>query len=435
MFRSLRSWNFRLWLAGILVSNVGVWMQRTAQDWMVLTELTDHDAAAVGLATALQFAPQLVLVPLTGLVADRVDRRRLLLITQGSMALVGAGLAIVTLLGAAQFWNVCVFALALGVATAFDIPARQAFVGQLVADEALPNAVALNSAAFNGARLLGPAIGGLLVAVAGAGWVFALSALLFAGIISAILLLRAGEIRPVERASGRGQIAAGLRYVRGRPDLILIMAVMGVFGMVGVQTPLYVSTMARIRFDGDAALFGVLSSAIAAGSIVGALIAARTAQARLVVAVAALAGFGLIAGSAALAPTLAAFAVLLVVLGFMSMMLMSTANAYVLASTAPAFRGRVLSLYIAVFIGTSPIGAPLVGALINALGPPAGLATSGVVCLATAGVAGALLARRSGAALRWDRGSRFPRVRLSWRRTDREALAEELAITEAEARR
>src|SRR6187549_3568753 len=179
MFRSLAGINYRLWFAGALVSNIGTWMQRTAQDWIVLTELTDHDAVAVGITMSLQLGPQLLLVPWSGLIADRFDKRRLLIATNVGMAMLGVGLGIMTVLGVAELWHVYLFALALGITSAIDAPARQAFVSELVSEKNLPNAVSLNSASFNGARLIGPAAAGVLTVAIGAGWVFIINGVTF----------------------------------------------------------------------------------------------------------------------------------------------------------------------------------------------------------------------------------------------------------------
>ena len=206
-FRSFAIRNYRIWFAGALVSNVGTWMQRIAQDWLVLAELTDDDATAVGVVMALQFGPQLLLLPLTGWIADRFDRRRVLIITQVTMLLLGFGLGLVTLLGVVQLWMVFGFALGLGVAAAFDAPVRQAFVGELVSDKLLANAVALNSASFNGARLIGPAVAGVLVGVIGSGWVFMLNAATYLAVIGSLFLLRPSEFTTfTKKAKGRGQM-------------------------------------------------------------------------------------------------------------------------------------------------------------------------------------------------------------------------------------
>jgi len=370
MFRSLAGINYRLWFAGALVSNIGTWMQRTAQDWIVLTELTDHDAAAVGVVMALQLGPQLLLVPWSGLIADRFDKRRVLIATQSAMAALGLGLGILVITGAATLWWVYAFALALGISSAIDAPARQAFVSELVSEKNLPNAVALNSASFNGARLIGPAVAGILTVVVGAGWVFVLNGLTFAATLLSLTLLRRDQLRPAPRAPrGPGQLLEGLRYVRGRHDIIVIMVVVFIVGTFGLNFPIFVATMSTVVFEHGAGEFGLLSSILAIGSVAGALLAARREKPRLGVIFVASAAFGLSCILAALAPGYATFAIALVFVGFTSITLLTTANATVQVTTAPAMRGRVMGLYIAIFMGGTPLGAPLVGLVANEFGP------------------------------------------------------------------
>lgn len=369
MFRSFRHYNFRLWWAGILVSNLGVWMQRTAQDWIVLTELTDHNATAVGLTTALQFAPQLILSPLTGPAADRVNRIRLLVVTQSAMLILAAGLAATTLLGHLDLWLMYAFSLGLGVATAFDIPARQSFVGEMVPRRDLTNAVSLNSAAFNSARMIGPAIAGLAVAVVGPGWVFAVNATTFLGMLFAIRALRRDELTVTPRSTGRGQFRDGLRYIRGRPDVVLVMVAMFLFGALGMNVPIITSTMARIEFNEGAEVFGLLGSAVAVGSLTGALLSARRERVRLSHFVLAGSGTALGAGAAAIMPTAWSFGATLAVMGLGTMFLVSSANAYVQTTTPANYRGRVLALYLALFMGATPIGSPIAGWVADTFGP------------------------------------------------------------------
>jgi MFS family permease len=209
VFRSLRAPNYRIWFAGALVSNVGTWMQRTAQDWIVLTELTRYDATAVGIVMALQFGPMLLLSPYAGLIADRYDKRRVLMATQGAMAVLGLGLGLVVLSGRAELWHVYAFALLLGIASALDAPARQSFVSELVSDDDLSNAVALNSASFSAARMIGPAVAGVLIAGVGTGWVFLINAVSFVAVLVALTRLRVGELRRPERVARSATSAAG----------------------------------------------------------------------------------------------------------------------------------------------------------------------------------------------------------------------------------
>lgn len=223
-FRSLAGYNYRVWAGGALVSNVGTWMQRTAQDWLVLTELTDNSATAVGIVMSLQFGPSLLLLPLTGYVADRYDRRHVLLATQCAMGLLALGLGLLTLLGVAQLWQVYLFAFLLGCVSAFDAPARQTFVSELVGEQHLTNAVALNSTSFNAARMIGPAVAGLLIASVGTGWVFLINALSYIAVLGSLAMLRVAELHRRGRAPrAEGGLLAGLRYVWDRPDLKTVL--------------------------------------------------------------------------------------------------------------------------------------------------------------------------------------------------------------------
>jgi len=426
-FRSLAGFNYRLWFAGALVSNVGTWMQRTAQDWIVLTELTDNDAVAVGITMALQFAPQLLLVPWSGLIADRFDRRKVLVFTNSTMGVLSVGLGTITVLGVAQLWHVYLFALALGITSAIDAPARQAFVSELVSEKNLPNAVSLNSASFNGARLIGPAVAGLLTAGVGAGWVFLINAVTFAATLAALLLLRRDELRPAARATrGPGQLAQGIRYVAGRPDIVVIFAIVFVIGTFGLNFPIFASTMASVEFHHGAGEFGLLSSVLAIGSVIGALASARRERPRMRTVFLAAAGFGLACTVAAMMPTYWSFAIALVPVGFSAITLVTTANGVVQTRTSPVMRGRVLALYLAIFVGGTPIGAPIVGWVANAFGPRWALGVGAAAGFVAAAIGLGYLVRERGLRLRFDRGFSF-----SWTGDSRERAAASLAADEA----
>jgi MFS family permease len=434
-FRSLGVFNYRVWFAGATVSNIGTWMQRTAQDWIVLTMLTHNDATAVGVTMALQFGPQLFLTPLSGLAADRFDRRKLLMITQGSMGLLGLGLGLLTVTGVVQLWMVFVFAFLLGVAAAFDAPARQTIVGALVPANLLSNAVGLNATSFNTARLIGPAVAGLLTAVVGAGWVFLINAVTFAATLAAIAALRTSELVPSRRAPrAKGQIREGFRYVRGRSDLLLIFTMVFIMGTIGVNFPIYASTMASVAFHAGAGEFGLLSTAFAVGSVAGALLAARRERPRMrSIALGGL-GFGLALLAAACMPTFWSFAAVLPLVGIASITLMNNANAYVQTTTDPMLRGRVMSLYMAIFMGGTPVGAPLIGAIANGFGPRWALvagALGGLIPFVIAAVW--WLRHHRGVRLGWEGDRRWPLVlRHPY---DPEAATESIAIDEVEAQR
>ena len=361
-FASLRYRNYRLWFGGALVANTGTWMQRVAQDWLVLTQLSNNSGVALGVVTGLQFAPTLALSPWAGVLADRVDRRRLLMITQGAMGLLAAGLGALVLGGHAQLWHVYVFALVLGVAAAFDSPARQTFVAEMVPPERLSNAVGLNSASFNAARMIGPGVAGLLIAAIGTGWVFVVNAVSFGATIFALLAMRRSELRPMPTmARARGQIREGIAYVRGRSDIVVILVVMSVVSAFGLNFQMTSALMARTVFHKGAGEYGLLGSVLAIGSLSGALLAARREQPRVRLVIGSAFAFGVAAGVMALMPTYTSFAVACIPVGLASLTMMTAANATVQISTDPAVRGRVMSLYMMVLLGATPIGSPVIG--------------------------------------------------------------------------
>lgn len=398
MFRSLRVRNYRVWFIGALVSNVGAWMQATAQNWVVLTELSNNDAIAVGITMALQFGPQLLLVPISGAVADRFDRRRVLMITQSLLMLLALGLGVLLVSGYAELWHLYAFALALGIVTAFDTPSRQAFVSDLVGTEQLSNAVALNSASFNSARLLGPAVAGVLIAVVGSGWVFIVNAASFIAMLLALWAIRLPRRAPVvlgARESQAQQLLGGFRYVLRRHDLVVIFIIVFIIGSFGMNFPVYSSTMA-VEFGRGAGEYGLLSSILAVGSLTGALLVARRPAARMRVVILSAGGFGLACFVSAIMPTFWTFAVTLVALGYCTSSLLSTANGFVQTTSEPRMRGRVLSLYFAILMGGTPLGAPVVGAVADALGARWGLglaALAGFLAFAV-GLGWLIVARR-----------------------------------------
>jgi len=387
MFRSLSSLNYRIWFAGALVSNVGTWMQRTAQDWIVLTQLSHNDALAVGVVMALQFGPQLVLLPVTGFAADHLDRRKLLMATQAAMGLLGLGLGILTITGTVTLWEVYLFALALGIAAAFDSPARQTFVGDLVGPKLLGNAVALNSASFNSARLIGPAVAGLLTAAVGAGWVFLINAISFVAVLISLTFMRRDQLHTSTRASrSRGSLVEGFKYVSKRPDLLAIFAMVFLIGTFGLNFPIFVATMASTVFHKGAGEYGILSSVMAIGSVAGALLAARREKPRgsLLAVAAVIFGIGCIAAAAA--PGYWIFGAMLAIVGVASQTFNTTANGVVQLSTDPLVRGRVMAIYMAIFMGGTPIGAPIVGWVADAFGPRWGLVVGGASGIAAAAI-------------------------------------------------
>ncbi|SDS32883.1 Predicted arabinose efflux permease, MFS family [Microbacterium paraoxydans] len=404
MFRSFANINYRIWFAGALVSNVGGWMQATAQDWVVLTELTDNDATAMGVTMALQFGPPLVLVSLTGWVADRFDRRKILLTTQTALLALAIAVGSLLLAGVMTLPMMLTFALGFGIVNAFDAPARQAFVSDMVSATETSNAVALNSASFNLARMIGPAVGGLLIVAIGSGWVFIVNAATFLAMIVALLLMRTHLLAPRPKNRNRGGLAEGFRYVWARSDLKVVFVTVFLIGAFGMNFPIFASTMA-LEFGAGADGYGVLSSVLAIGSLIGALLAARRDRARVRVVILAAGGFGIAAFVSAAMPTYLSYAVTLTFTGFMIVTLLTTANGYVQITTDPALRGRVLALYMAVIMGSTPVGAPIAGWVADAFGPRAAImlgGTAGFIACAI-GVTWVLTSGR----LRREESSRF----------------------------
>ncbi len=386
MFRSFAIYNYRIWFIGALVSNIGAWMQATAQNWVVLTELTSADAAAVGITMALQFAPPLLLVGITGWVTDRFDRRHVLIATQSASLLLAIAIGTLILLGQMTLPLMYVFALVLGVIGAFDNPSRQAFVSDLVDRENTSNAIALNSASFNAARMIGPAFAGLLIVVVGTGWVFIINALTFLATIAALLLMRRHELAPRPAMHGRSRLSAGFRYVGTRPDLIVVFIVVFLIGAFGMNFPIYASTMA-LEFGAGADGFGLLSSVLAIGSLTGALLAARRARARVRVVIAGVLGFAAASALSSVMPTYPLYAASLVFTGFSVVTVLSTANGYVQTTTDAALRGRVLAIYVAILMGGTPIGAPIVGWVADEFGPRAAIQLGSLASLVAAAIA------------------------------------------------
>jgi MFS family permease len=396
IFRSLQNPNYRIWAAGALVSNIGSWMQRTAQDWIVLTELTGHNATAVGIVMGLQFGPQILLLPLTGFVADHMDRRKVLLCTQGMMGLLALGLGLLVVSGLVQLWHVYVFAFLLGCAAAFDSPARQTFVAELVDERHLPNAVALNSTSFNAARMIGPAIVGALIASVGSGWVFLINALSFVAVLGSLILLRADKPGPDERSTrARGNLADGFRYVQRRPDLKAVLLMLFLIGTFGLNFPIFISTMSVTVFHAGAAAYGLLTSMMAAGSVLGALMAAARPRPGIPTLLAGAAVFGIGCAVAALMPSYFLFSIVLLVIGIAAQTFTTSTNSLVQTSTEPGMRGRVIAILLAIALGGTPVGAPVVGWVADTFGPRWALGVGAVSGVLAAAVATLYLATRT----------------------------------------
>jgi MFS family permease len=387
-FRSLANAKYRIWAAGAVISNVGTWMQRTAQDWIVLTELTHHSATAMGIVMGLQFGPQILLLPLTGFAADHLDRRKLLFCTQAAMGLLALGLGLLVVTGLVQLWHVYVFAFLLGCTAAFDAPARQTFVTELVEEPLLPNAVALNSTSFNAARMIGPAIAGGVIAAVGSGYVFLINALSFLAVLSSLTLLRPDKPGLRHRASASGSgFADGFRYVLGRPDLKVILSMLFLVGTFGLNFPIFISTMSVTVFHVSAGQFGLLTSMMAAGSVIGALLAAGRARPSILLLLTAAAIFGVTCAAAAVAPGYLAFGLILVTVGLAAQTFTTSTNSLTQMSTEPRMRGRVIAILLAIALGGTPIGAPIAGWVADHFGPRWALALGAASGLLAAAIA------------------------------------------------
>jgi len=406
-FASLSIRNYRIWFLGALVANVGTWMQRVAQDWLVLTELTDHDGLAVGVVTALQFAPAVVLTPVAGIVADRFDPRKILIVTQGLLGVLAALLGFLVLSGRAELWHVYVLALGLGIVSALDAPARQVFVSALVPAERLGNAVSLNSASFNAARLVGPGVAGLAIAAVGTGWVFLINAASFAFTIAAMFAMRTSELERLPRASrSPGALRAGVRYVRGRSDIVVILVVLFVVAAFGLNFQLTSAVMATEVFGRDAEGYGILGSVLAIGSLAGALLSARRVRPRVRLVVGAAFGFGVASTLMALAPTYLLFALATIPVGFFSLTMITSANTAIQLSTDPTMRGRVMSLYVLVLFGATPVGAPVVGWIAENWGGRWSILVGSISAMLVALIAAAWSRRRWGIEVTYERRPR-----------------------------
>ncbi|GAA3201841.1 MFS transporter [Actinocorallia longicatena] len=384
MFRSLRNRNYRLYMSGQVISNTGTWMQRIAQDWLVL-QLTHNSGTALGVTTGLQFLPMLLFGLWGGVIADRYPRRRLLMYTQVAMGVPALLLGVLALTGTAAVWHVYVLAFVLGVATVFDNPARQTFVVELVGRKDLPNAIALNSATFNGARVFGPAVAGVLIALIGTGPVFLVNAASFGAVIIGLAMMRERELRvrePVPR--GKGQLREGLRYVKGRPDLVMVLVTVSLIAGFSMNFQITTALIATEVFHRGASQFGLASTMLAVGALTGALLAARRAAPSRKLLYGAAFVFGIFEVLAGIMPSWILFLAMLAPAGVALMTFTTAANATLQLSVDGDMRGRVMGLYMLVFMGTNPIASPVVGWVAETFGPRASIIGGGCVAIATA---------------------------------------------------
>lgn len=383
MFAALAVPNFRVYVSGSFISNIGTWMQRVAQDWLVL-ELSGGSGVAIGITTALQFLPMLLMSAYGGLVADRFDKRVILKITQAWLAVCAAALGILAITGVATVPIVFVIAFGFGIGTAFDNPARQSFVSEVVGRDRLPNAIGLNSATFHAARIVGPAVAGLVIAWAGSGWAILSNAITYLAFIAALVIIDPAQLEPNRPASrGKRQIREGLAYVIGRSDILLVLMIIFFVGTFGMNFQLTSALMAQQEFGKGPEQYGILGTFMAIGSLAGALLAARRTVAprgRFIVIMAMV--FGAVEIVAGLMPSYATYAAVLPIMGLAALLTMTASNASVQMGVAPHLRGRVMALYAMVLMGGTPIGAPLIGWVGQAFGPRWTLIGGGALTIA-----------------------------------------------------
>jgi len=419
VFRSMRERNFRIWFLGALISNVGLWIQATTLDWLVLTVFTERDAVALGITMAFQFAPGLLLMPLTGWISDILPRRSIMQVTQSLMALLTVVMAILILAGVAELGIVLCYALVFGVVNAFENPARQSIVTDLVDRARRANAVALKSLSYNTARLVGPAIAGVLLVVIDSSWLLVIAAatnLVMVGALAAIRLAPAAR----RRREARQRLTGGLRFVWRRKDLLVVTVIMAFVSALGFNFPIMLATM-TLELGGSAGGYGLLSSLLGVGSMIGAMLAARRERARLGVIVAGATGFAAASLVAAAMPGYPGFALSMLPLGAAAITMLTTANGYVQTTSGDSVRGRVMAVYMAVLLTATPIGAPLVGTIVQQLGSRAALLTG-----AAAAAIGALIGLLWLIVV-WRWRPTMPALRAVRARRPRAAEAEELA--------
>ncbi len=379
IFSSLRVPNYRLYFAGQAISLSGTWMQSVAQGWLVL-DLTGS-GTAIGLVLALQFLPVLLLGPLGGVLADRIDKRRLLLGTQVAAALLAAALGLLVLFDLVTLWMVCAFACGLGFVNLVDNPTRQAFLGEMVGPDDLTNAVSLNSVLVNLARVAGPAAAGALIITVGVAPCFLINAGSYLAAIAALLLIRPERLRRTPpRPRGRGQLRAGFRYVRARPAIFIPLLMMAVVGTLAYEFQVSLPLLARFTFGGDADTYGAMTALMGAGAVIGGLLTAAAGR-RAPTALAAMALlFGAVQAAAALAPNRSLALAAMVPLGASSIAFLALGNATLQLASAPEMRGRVMALWAVAFLGSTPVGGPLIG-WIGGLNPRWGLGVGGLATL------------------------------------------------------
>jgi MFS family permease len=400
-FRSLRVRNYRLFATGQLVKLVGVWMMFTAQDWLVL-DLSHNSPGALGVVSALQFTPVLLLTLWGGKLADRYDKRHLLIAANAAFALTAMVFAVLVAAGVVRLWHVFLFAALLGVANAIETPVRQSFVSELVEMPLLPNALALSAATFNTARIGGPALAGVALAIFHTGPVFLIATALAVAPVFSYAVMRPADLYRGERPGKKGgRILDGLQYVWKRNDLLLPIGVMAAIGMIGFNFPVTLASLAKIDFHAGPSSFGLLTTSLAVGSLGGALVGSlRRGRPGAYVVLLSGVAFSILEFVVGFAPSFLVAALLLVPTGFFSIFLAQAANHRVQMGVHPEYRGRVMALYVLVFLGTTPIGASLAGWWGQRFGVPSSIWGAGLVCLVAALAALVWQLRTSGDRLR-----------------------------------
>jgi MFS family permease len=403
-FAALKFRNYRLYAGGSFLSNIGTWLQRVAQDWLVLA-LTGS-AGALGITTGLQFLPTLLFSPFAGVLADRFPKKLVLNWTQTIMGITALVMGVLAITGEINVWHVYLLTFVFGTAAALDVPARQAFVNEMVDAEHLPNAVGLGSASFNLARMIGPALAGALIAlmgsgVAATGWVIILNGISYGAIVISLMMMRDSELWPTKTlVRTKGALRDGVRYVRARPDIMLILAIVFCAGTFGLNFQMTTALMATEVFGKGAGEFGLLGSILAVGSLGGSLLAARRRRPRQATIIGASIAFGAVELLSGLMPSYLTFAVMLPLCGLTSLIMITTANAFVQMSVSAEMRGRVMALYMCIFMGGTPLGAPILGWVAETWGARWTLIGGGALTVVGTVVSTMLLANRQGQSVR-----------------------------------
>lgn len=392
-FASLRVANYRLYFTGQSISLIGTWMQTTAQAWLVL-QLT-HSATDLGLVVAIQALPVLLLAPYGGVIADRVDKRKMMAVLQAFMGIQALVLGLLVVFGIAKFWEVCVLAIFLGLNNVFENPSRQAFIREMVGRDNLRNAVTLNSVMANGARAVGPAVAGVLIATAGVGICFFLNAASFVAVVASLLAMDRDALRPSPpEPKAKGQIREGLSYAARTTEIIVPLMMMGLIGTLAYEFTVSLPVLATGTFHGGSEVYGFMTASMGVGAVAGGLVTASRGRTGVRPLIIGATGFGFAILFTALAPSLVFAYLGLLFVGWGSVSFVSVGNSTIQLSSKPTMRGRALSLWQLAFQGTTPIGGPAIGWVISESDPRAGLSVGAGSCFAAVLAGLALVHRR-----------------------------------------